>query len=167
MSDDDIYLTTCILPSESTFYKSESSFVRVEFNQYNALLNDKTNIKVMIDNEIKTITLNELGGLFSFTYTNHLMFLSKSDLFNSSQWELSNDNDNNLHILHHLNDSALISSIRKGFITSSLLIKPVATQVTSDHVGYGLYTTEAIVGSETFIGEYTGVIFSGIKIIHR
>ena len=161
MSDDDIYRITCILPSESTFYKSESSFVRIEFNQSNEL-NDKTNIKVMIDTEIKTITLNDISGLFSFTYTNHLMFLSKSDLFNSSQWEINNDNDNNLHILHHIDDAELISSIRKGSIISSLLIKPVSTQVASDHVGYGLYTTEAIVSSETFIGEYTGVIFSGM-----
>ena len=158
---DDIYIITCILPSESTFYKSESSFVRIEFNQSNEL-NDKTNIKVMIDNEIKVTSLNDLGDLFSFTYTNYLMFLSKSDLFNSSQWEISNDNDNNLHILHHIDDAALISSIRKGSIISSLLIKPVASQIASDHVGYGLYTTEAIVSSDTFIGEYTGVIFSGI-----
>ena len=162
---DDIYIITCILPSESTFYKSESSFVRIEFNQSNEL-NDKTNIKVMIDNEIKVTSLNDLGDLFSFTYTNHLMFLSKSNLFNSSQWEISNDNDNNLHILHHINDAALISSIRKGSIISSLLIKPVSAQVTSDHVGYGLYTTEAIVSIDTFIGEYTGVIFSGIKIMY-
>ena len=165
MSDNDIYIISCILPSESTFYKSESNFVRIESNQSNALLNDnksQTDIKVMIDNEIKSITLNDLGDLFSFTYTNYLMFLSKSDLFNSSQWEISNDNDNNLRILHHINDAVLISSIRKGSISPSLLIKPVASQIASDHVGYGLYTTEAIVSSDTFIGEYTGVIFSGI-----
>lgn len=156
------YPIKCILPSEKCFVRTGCTFTLAGGDE-NVQESDLQTKKILHMNHIGVTESKDceaLGDEFNFIYTNHLIFLSRYELFNSCQWnELDENNEDGLTSQEMTDFQLLKAQLNKGEIFEGLLVRHLSNSEGMS-AGHGLFATKSI-SAGTFIGEYVGVVSSG------
>ena len=152
------YHFRCIIPNDRKLchYTIDNSDINNssinDNNENDDEYGEKTIVKYQNENnEIKEITLYELGVLHNFTYINRLIFLQESHYRNCYLNSLSSDcceSD-----LDDIDINGIDEILSKGSISKDVFIKYI-----DNVLNFGLFVSSLIIKKGVILGEYVGLL---------
>lgn len=154
-----MYKVKCFLPDDQEYTKSIHGLQLIQGNYGE----EKKETPVRINfydgtNQLLSLSYEHIGEKLGFNYTPRLIFLSRVEFANSSNWEsvhLDTDIDNCQ--FSNLDRTALVEQIRLGKVAEGVSVRYI-----NNEVGLGLFAESDFLEGTCF-GEYTGVVGSSKK----